>query len=201
MPLPRPFLRAGLFALCLTAVLPGTARAQDLGPLNEMLAVPPPPGWQVEQQGDVTVLRNAGAAERAHFLIWEAGPAPQPLRSSLLTFNMNATTPEAALIFLIGNAEAGDTCFLSIYGSKNTVLLCDKAGREEVIASVTGVARFDGSDRLQVIEEAGGAVLLLNEVEVGRLAPRAALGGVMGVVASGPQIGRASCRERVCSTV
>lgn len=186
MALPRLFLRAGLFALCLSAVLPQTVTAQDLGPLNEMLSVTPPPGWQLRQDGNVTVLRNDGAAEKAHFLIWEAGPAPQPLRSSLLTFNLNATSPETALIFLIGNAEAGDSCFLSIYGSKNTAMICDNGQGEEVIASVTGVAKFDGSDRLQVIEEAGGAVLLLNEIEVGRLAPRPALGGVMGVVASGP---------------
>jgi|GEM_PF-364778 len=171
--------------LALALVLPaGLAAAADLGPLNAALEQRAE-GWQQFEQQGVVILSNDGSSSMGHFLLWDAGPAPEPLRSSLLTFTYDSRDPKASLNFMIGNQKSGDSCFLAIYPNRDVALDCLSKNGATNIAGFQGLAKLDGSDRLQVIEEAGATTFYLNDKRVGRVEGHPAQGGDMGVALFG----------------
>ncbi|RRH76211.1 DUF4344 domain-containing metallopeptidase [Falsigemmobacter faecalis] len=171
--------------LILALVLPaGLAKAADLGPLNGALAQQVQ-GWQQSEQDGIVLLSSDGSTDRGRFLLWDAGPAPQPLRSSLLTFTYQGRDARSSLNFLVGNIDTGESCFLAVYPNRDVALNCMNDQGATTLARHEGLAKLDGSDRLQVIEEAGAVTFYLNDAQVARIAGHPAQGGDMGVALFG----------------
>lgn len=177
----RRLLPGVALALALPA---GVAGAADLGPLNAALDHQVS-GWQQSEEQGVVILSNDGSSDRGRFLLWNAGPAPAPMRSSLLTFTFGSQDPKSSLNFMIGNQQSGESCFLAIFANRDVALDCLSDSGATNIAGRQGLAKLDGSDRLQVIEEGGATTFYLNDESIGRVEDHPAQGGDMGVALFG----------------
>ncbi|GHC46423.1 DUF4344 domain-containing metallopeptidase [Neogemmobacter tilapiae] len=171
------------FAVSLLA-LGGPALADHetmLGPLAGVAETGITGSWSGSVEGEWFILRNdQDGAELV--LSVNAGQAPDSGRVTQVNVAMQADEGTAATGIVFENPQAGAICVAEVTVGGSAVLFCNENGQSNTIANVTGVARMDGSDVLEVLEIPGAAQFSVNGQVIGEIAGSAALGADIGLM-------------------
>lgn len=166
--------------------------ASIMGPLADVIGPSEKrEGWELYLQDDWLIMENATREGEENYFSVAAGPVGEAGRLTRLKVAMAPVDgwtieemPHSAVGIIVENRQENASCLGEITGAGDGLLLCFGAdGAKREVGRISGIARLDGSDVIELLELPGRAQFLVNGEVLGQVDGDPAFGGDIGVVA------------------
>jgi len=164
-----------------------------MGSLAEAVATATPQdGWRVFTQDGWLGLENLATADSSYGLAPPIGAPDAGGRATSTYVSMStpsgmsaADIANSSVGLMMQGVDEGEICSGEIAGSGDAVMSCWANGNGREIGRLKGIAKFDGTDVISLLEWPGVAQFWANNQMIGEVKNSAAQGNYVGIIAYG----------------